>query len=376
MAPLFILSTLLLSGCAGNVIELARVSRDAALTLGTAAAPELGETLAAYEADAQLADELSAQVAQQGVDDAVAVQMIDLGRPLSSPEAEISGMAWYGDRLILMPQYPSVYGDTIFALSKAEIAAALRGETEGPLRPTPIAFDDGALYALIDGFDGFEAITFDGDRAYLTIESRSPLGMLGLLVTGTMSADGSYLSLDPFTQASIPAQSALTNMTDESITRLGDLLVTFYEANGVNVNPQAQAHLFNLDLDSLGTVPLPAIEFRVTDATETDALGRFWVINYMWPGDSDKLRPGPDMINGGAESDGRVERLVELQFTEEGIELAGTPPLNLQLLPGGISRNWEGLVRFNEEEFNGFLLATDKFPTTMLGFVPLAEADE
>ncbi len=366
MAPLFILTTFVLAGCAGNVAELARVGTDAAKTLAVEAAPALADTLAANEPTATLAPLFTSNEDEAS---GIPVQMIELGAPLNSPDAEISGMAWFGDSLILLPQYPSFYGDTIFALDKAEIAATLRGERSGPLTPTPIAFDDGALYALVDGFEGFEAITFDGDRVYLTIESRSPFGMLGLLVTGEVSADGTLLALDPFAQASIPAQSSLTNMTDESITQLGDLLITFYEANGVNVNSQPQAHLFDTDLVAMGTVPLPTIEYRVTDATETDEMGRFWVINYMWPGDDDKLRPGPDMLNGGMETGGRVERLVELQLTETGISLTETPPVNLQLLPGGISRNWEGVVRLQEGDLDGFLLATDKFPTTMLGFV-------
>jgi len=36
-------------------------------------------------------------------------------------------------------------------------------------------------------------------------------------------------------------------------------------------------------------------------------------------------------------------------------------------LPGNDARNWEGIVRLDNR---GFLLATDKFPTTILGFVP------
>jgi hypothetical protein len=57
-------------------------------------------------------------------------------------------------------------------------------------------------------------------------------------------------------------------------------------------------------------------------------------------------------------------------LSDEGIIPSATPPIYLQLLPGGISRNWEGVVRYQDGELDGFLLVTDEFPTTMLGFVP------
>ena len=39
-------------------------------------------------------------------------------------------MAWYGDKLILLPQYPSRYGNQLFALERQDILAYLRGESQ------------------------------------------------------------------------------------------------------------------------------------------------------------------------------------------------------------------------------------------------------
>jgi hypothetical protein len=39
---------------------------------------------------------------------------------------------------------------------------------------------------------------------------------------------------------------------------------------------------------------------------------------------------------------------------------------------GGLGRNWEGLVRLDDR---GFLLVTDLFPGTILGFVPAPQAE-
>jgi hypothetical protein len=59
--------------------------------------------------------------------------------------------------------------------------------------------------------------------------------------------------------------------------------------------------------------------------------------------------------------------LVELQYTESGLELTGAAPIQLELLPGSLPHNWEGLVRLDSR---GFLVMTDSFPDTILGFVP------
>jgi hypothetical protein len=123
----------------------------------------------------------------------------------------------------------------------------------------------------------------------------------------------------------------------------------------------------------LGTIPFPTIEYRVTDATCPDSKGRFWVINYFFPGEGPELKPAPDPLayeyglsNIRVFSSG-VERLVELQYSEDRITLAETTPVYLENSKHNRHRNWEGLVRL---ENNGFLLMTDKFPDTLLGFVP------
>lgn len=365
-------ASLILGGCAANAREVVRVSK------------EMGGALIEQLPTAQAMSTPASSVASapSGGDEPIAVAVeqtvtsIPLAPPLNDRSAELSGMAWHGDDLILLPQFPSRFDDHLYALSRADIAAYLRGESSEPLAARPIAFDDGALHALLEGFDGFEAIAFDGDRAFLTIESRTSFGMLGVLVAGEMAANGEALALNPFAQASIPVQATLNNMTDETAFVAGDEVVTIYEANGSNINPSAVVHRFTQDLKPNGVAPMVNMEYRITDATALDEEGRFWAINYLWPGDADKLRladdplaPDRNEINAG-ESPTPIERLVEFQWLGDGgVVLSGEPPINLRLLPGGVSRNWEGIVRFQDGELDGFLLVTDEFPSTMLGFV-------
>lgn len=302
------------------------------------------------------------------------VQIIPLDGPIAAPEAEISGLAWYGDTLILLPQFPGRFGDQLFALPKADIVAFLAGTQDGPLTPQPIPLIAPDLSRLA-GYEGLEAIAFHDDQVFVTIETSGGAPMLGYLAAGHVAPDLSQMELDTTSLMEIVPPAPLANYSDETLLLADEMVLTIYEANGRNVNPTPAAHPFSASLEPLGTLPFPAIEYRVTDATSLDSNGRFWVINYLFPGDIGKLDPATDELG---ERYGRgpthshsdaVERLVELQFSDSDITLTDTPPIQLELLPGD-ARNWEGIVRLDER---GFLLATDKFPETILAFVALPE---
>ena len=56
-----------------------------------------------------------------------------------------------------------------------------------------------------------------------------------------------------------------------------------------------------------------------------------------------------------------------LQYDADGITFVDRAPVQLEL-PGEDARNWEGIVRLDDV---GFLLVTDQYPQTILGFVPV-----
>ena len=303
------------------------------------------------------------------------VTEIELVGPVAKAQADISGMAWCGEHLILVPQYPSMFQNegkaSVFLIPKADLEAYLDGSVTGAIEPAMIPFEEGDLVDRIDGFEGFEAVIFDGDDVYLTIEARDGGEMVGYLVKGSVTGDCAGITLDAGLAVSIQPQANLRNMTDETIIIYNDQIHTIYEANGINVNPDPVAHVFSLDLNRVGKLSFPNIEYRITDATLPEADGLFWAINYFFPGDT-KLKPGTDEIAvefglGETHQDAEeVERLIALRITDDGVTLAGLPPVYLSLdTDYDDSRNWEGLVRFGE----GFLLVTDEFPTTILGYV-------
>ncbi|MGD8518109.1 MAG: hypothetical protein PVG54_14195 [Anaerolineae bacterium] len=304
----------------------------------------------------------------------VEVTALPLSGALNDPDAEVSGLAWYGDSLIILPQYPNFAtgsGDgNLYALPKAEIVTYLDGQAAGPLNPRAIPFVAPGLADTIRDFEGYEAIAFDGERAYLTIEASPGWEMQGYLVAGQIASDLSGLLVEPTTITPIEPQTELGNKSDEALLVAGEWVVTLYEINGARLNPAPVAHLFDQALTPSGTIPMPHIEYRITDATALDSANRFWAINYFFPLEFDQIPdtdPLVERYGAGAThlQYQTVERLVEFQYDTTGIRLVDRPPIQL-VLSSETGRNWEGLVRLDDR---GFLLMTDRFPGTILGFV-------
>ncbi|MEL6604837.1 MAG: hypothetical protein AAFP20_16620, partial [Cyanobacteria bacterium J06614_10] len=66
---------------------------------------------------------------------------LPLSGPLAHRDAEISGLAWYEDYLILLPQYPSRLDNHLFALRREDIVRAVMEAGAEPLNPLAIPLD-------------------------------------------------------------------------------------------------------------------------------------------------------------------------------------------------------------------------------------------
>lgn len=320
------------------------------------------------------------------------VQRIPLGGPLAKANAEVSGMAWHGDALVLLPQHPfrmsgSADHGLLFTLTRQEIEAFLSGQHTGPLTPRPLTLLAPTLKMRTPSYQGFEALSFRGDSAFATVESVADAAtgaMRGFLFGGRLSGD--TLRLGTRRPVLLPPQTTAGNMAYEALLTPAGRVVALYEANGRNVNPHPRALAFDESLQPVDTLSFPTLEYRLTDATSLDADGRFWVMNYFFPGERAKLRPAPPAPSGpqtSAASSPRVtgathrlseavERFVEFQLVENRIRRTPTTPLLLSLLDD-TPRNWEGAVRFGSAARGaGFLLVTDQYPSTILGFVSIA----
>ena len=54
------------------------------------------------------------------------VRVIPLAAPLDTPRAEISGLAWHGDDLILLPQYPDGWSPSTRRMARPSTRAQSR----------------------------------------------------------------------------------------------------------------------------------------------------------------------------------------------------------------------------------------------------------
>ncbi len=307
-----------------------------------------------------------------------AVETLPLGWPLDDPTAELSDLAWAGDELLLLPQFPSSFGPqldgTVFKLRRDDIERWLNGDRGRPLDVRRVAFEAPGVAERIEGFQGFEALAIEGDHVYLTAESRREGRMHAHLLQGELDADRGRLTVRADSLVELPCPGNLSNIAYEAMTVFRGSVVTFYESNGHSLVREPAALFWDRALSSFERLPMSPLEFRVTGASAVDAAGRFWVTNVFWPGEK-ALRADDDPLfaaYGRGATHARsstVERLVELRLGPSGVERTATPPLQLALADGELTRNWEGIARLDDR---GFLLVADEHPTTILAFVPNA----
>jgi len=283
---------------------------------------------------------------------------------------EMSGLAWYGDYLILMPQYVNKKAPGFYFLSKKKINEWLDGDRSKALKPGKIDLIIPNYDNVIGGYQGFEGLCFSGNKVYLLLESKNDGVMSSYIVAGAMDFKKKRLEIEQGKIEQITPPKNINNMGYESILKHKYRLLVLFEANGININPNANAEYYTTSLKHKESVSFPNVEYRITDVTDIDGKGRFWALNYFWPGEKERLDPGKDLIIKNYE-EGKthqqyehVERLVEYKIRSNQISRTDSPPI--QLVLDETSRNWEGLVRLDKK---GFLMIVDEHPRTILSFV-------
>lgn len=304
------------------------------------------------------------------------IKEIKLTGAASLAEAELSGMTWFKEDLIILPQYPFDYGENtrgkIYKINKKRILDFIEGKNINPIEPVEIIIHGEGLTKFNKNGSGYEAITFIGNDVYLAIEFEENNEMNGYVVKGKINDEADEITLDSSTLTKINTQANINNLSDEAIFTFENQIFTIYEANGKNVNSKPVINKFDKNLKKLESVNFQNVEFRITDATIPRYDGKFWVINYMYSGDWEDLNPAEDeeiykfRIGKSRKKFKGVERLLEFQISDSLIYRTETPPIQLELSQDGVGRNWEGI---SELKNYGFLIITDYYPKTILGFV-------
>ena len=305
--------------------------------------------------------------------DEVEILPIPLLGDIAKRNSEISSLCWYKDNLILLPQYPNNFGDKsgkIFFIDRETLLGFISGYSTDPILPDFYSIDLSNFKEFFTLGSGFEGIAINGDTVYFSIESMNSGKTETILVLGEIDYEAKIIVLNENSVTKDSAEFFIHNISDESILYYNGNVIPIFEVNGKNVNTNPQVSIFDNNLNFIYKIPFPTIEYRITDVTDVDNSGKFWAINYFYPGDNKKLNPGIDelVLNfGNGESHSffdPVERLVEFTILEDKIVLSDQAPIYLKLMTNN-SRNWEGVARFEE----GFLIATDTFPETIFAFI-------
>ena len=297
------------------------------------------------------------------------IKEIHLEGLITDKKQEISGMDWYQDRLFLLPEN---LGGFLFTISKIEILSALGKKKKKPITPKQTRFLTPDYAKTIPGFDGFEAISFNNNEVFISIEAEENGVMCGYVVWGEINPRTLEIQVKNKNIKKLNTPIQIENMSFESLLLHNENLIMIYEANGLNLQKKIKQTIFYPKENTISYIDFENIEYRITDVTKIDQHNKFWGINYFWPGDEKLLMPSKDFIlnrfiKGKSHSQSKsVERLIEFEIKDNKIILSNTNPIQL-VLDSENSRNWEAIARLDNK---GFLIATDKYPKMILGFVP------
>ena len=119
------------------------------------------------------------------------IQEIELEGIITNPKQEISGMDWYNDNLFLLPEN---LGGYLFMVTKDEIEKQLSSK-KGSIQPKKIIFNTPDYSKSIPGFDGFEAITFNENSVYVSIEADQNDMMVGYIAWGNINPNSYEINI-------------------------------------------------------------------------------------------------------------------------------------------------------------------------------------
>ena len=290
------------------------------------------------------------------------IEQIFLEGSILNPKEEISGMDWYKEHLFLLPENQNHY---LYVISKVEIYNSLNSSNKIKILPKKSNFIAPNYRESIEGFEGFESIAFHNDKFFITIEAKEKDIMKSYVIWGEIDAKSFTMKSKRENILELKTPVQVRNMTYESALIYKDIALFLFEANGKNLQKNVYQKVLSLKDFSVADIKFPNIEYRITDATKIDENNKFWAINYYWPGDKKHLNPVEDYLKTLPKSSNKIERIVEFKIKDNEVVFSESKPIEFSLDDEN-SRNWEGLVRLDNQ---GFLIATDKYPEMLLAFV-------
>lgn len=289
---------------------------------------------------------------------------------------EASGLTWFNDWLVILPQYPhkiSTKGNgALLAVHKNVLLNYVSGTDTGSVSCRLVPFTATGLDSLLQSNgSGLEAVAFYNNEVFFIAEDRDSNSTNSVLLKGKVFGDLDSIVVDPNYMTEIESASDIENFGDEAMVINKNVIYTIHEVNGNGIVTSPHSSNFNTELQKIGQIPFPGIEYRITDATCLDEHGTFYVLNYFYSGDT-HIKPKTDPIadRWGIGKTNQmysgIERILECKLTQTGMTLTESPPIYIYL-PNNTGRNWEGIAKFDDL---GFLIVTDYYPKTVFAFIP------
>ena len=143
----------------------------------------------------------------------VEVVKLPLNEFTSDRNLEFSGLCWYKDYLVMLPQYPSkIKGGNFFYLSKSNIIESIKNQS--PLEPKLIKVNLEGLEQY-EGFgSGYEAVIFNKDTLFASIEYYKGDETVSLIVKGIIDSNKMTIDFDEKTLLELPNNSGLENFSE------------------------------------------------------------------------------------------------------------------------------------------------------------------
>lgn len=217
---------------------------------------------------------------------------IPLPLALRGINEEFSGMAQFGDRIYILPQYGSsketgLNGNfNMYSFRTDSISSVIDGKDTAltSFNTLKVRNLEKLPEFIKNTYQGFETLTFLGNSVYMAIETVDTAANC-YLVRGVIDTLKKEINIDPKSYLALKRPFYVSNAGYESITWLPGInkLIAFYEFNAASDGNTA--YLIDTSLTKSPEVVKTAfLYFRNTDAV-TAPNGGIYVINYFWDGD-------------------------------------------------------------------------------------------
>ena len=188
------------------------------------------------------------------VSNEISFKEISLKGQITDPQQEISGMDWYKNQLVLLPEN---LGGFLYMISKQKIFKSIDSSNPQSIEPKKTVFTTPDYSKFIPGFEGLEAIAFNKNDVYITIEANDGGQMQGYLAWGNIDPNTHHVTIPKQNLLKLETPIQIKNMAFESLLIYKNSVIAIYEAQGINLQKSVWQYQISLDEKSVTKINFP-----------------------------------------------------------------------------------------------------------------------